>query len=303
MADDPLIIDGADGDDGKGAGSGTADDGAGKGADGADAGAGKDGGADAVDWRARMAGEDPDLSKFLGRYTSEAAALRDFKKLHGDMRSGKFIKPLDENATDEEKAAYRKQLGVPDEPKGYLDKLPDGLVVGEDDRPFVDVFLGKMHEAGAPPGLTGAALEAYYQIVEEQAAAESDQLATAKVAGEEALRAEWGKDYRRNLNALHGHLDTLPPEVKEAFTNGRGADGVPLGYNPEVMKWLSGLALEANPLATVVPGAGANQASAIADEIAKIEKMMREDRSAYNKDEKIQARYRELVSAREKLPK
>lgn len=250
-----------------------------------------------------MAGDDPDLAKFLGRYPTEAAALKAAKGLHADIRSGKYIKPLDESATDEEKAAYRKQLGVPEKPEGYLESLPNGLVVGEDDKPFVDVFLGKMHEAGAPPSLTGAALESYYQIVEEQAAAEAVQLDNAKVAGEEALREEWGKDYRRNLNALHSHLDTLPPRVKEAFTGGRGADGVPLGYDPEVMKWLASIALEANPLATVVPGAGANQASAIADEIASIETMMRVDRDAYNRDEKIQARYRELVAAREKLPK
>lgn len=256
-----------------------------------------------IDWRARLSGDDPELAKYLGRYASEAAALKAAKGIHGDIRSGKYVKPLDENSTDEEKAAHRKMQGVPEKPEGYLENLPDGLVVGDDDRPFVDVFLGKMHEAGAPPALTGAALEAYYGIVEEQAAAESEQLATAKAVGEEALREEWGKDYRRNLNVIHGHLDTLPPEVKEAFTDGRGKDGVPLGYNPAVMKWLAGLALEANPLATVVPGAGSNQASAIADEIAALENRMATDRKAYFKDERAQARYLELVTARDKLPK
>ena len=38
-----------------------------------------------------------------------------------------------------------------------------------------------------------------------------------------------------------------------------------------------------------------------AKKIAKIEKDMRTDRKAYNGDEKKQARYRELIEAREKL--
>lgn len=305
MATDPsTIIDGADDGEAEKGDLGTgADKGAAAEKGDADKGAGKDDGDKGaeIDWRTRLSGDDPELVKFLGRYGSEAAALKEFRKLNGDMRSGKLLKPLDENSTDEEIAAYRKRLGVPDEPKGYLDNLPDGLVVGEDDRPFVDVFLDKMHEAGAPPALTGAALESYYQIVEEQAAAESEALATVKASADDALREEWGTDYRRTLNVVHSHLDTLPPEVKKVFTHGKGDDGVPHGYNPDVMKWLAATALEANPLATVVPGAGANQGAAINDEIAALEQRMATDRKAYFKDEAAQERYRVLLAARDKM--
>jgi len=48
-----------------------------------------------------------------------------------------------------------------------------------------------------------------------------------------------------------------------------------------------------------VPGAGANAGQAIADEIATIERTMRENRPAYNRDERMQARYRQLLEARE----
>lgn len=255
------------------------------------------------DWRADMAGDDPELLKFLGRHQSKATALKEFKQIHADIRSGKYRKPLGDDPTDEEVAAYRKDFGIPDKPEGYLEALPDGLVVGDDDRPFVDTFLSKMHGANAPKSAVDQALSAYYEIVEDQVASEMEAIDQAKLASTDLLRQEWGPDYRRNLNIMHSHLDTLPEAVKEAFTLGKGPDGVPLGYNPEVLKWLTGLALEANPHATVVPGAGANQASAISDEIAKIEKMMRDDRKAYNADERIQARYRELITARDKLPK
>jgi len=70
--------------------------------------------------------------------------------------------------------------------------------------------------------------------------------------------------------------------------------------HPDMARWLAMNARTINPVATVVPGAGANIAGAIDDEITSIEKMMRTDRQAYNKDEKMQARLRELYGARER---
>lgn len=252
------------------------------------------------DWRARMAGDDEKLLGFLGRYQSEKAFVEAAKKDRDAVRNRAAVK-LPDNPTDAELAAYRKENGIPDKPEGYLEALPDGLVVGDDDRPYVDQFLTKMHGTNAPKGAVDAALSAYYEIVEEQAAAQSEKANAAKNESIELLREEWGPDYKRNLNVMHAHLDTLPEPVANAFKLGTGPDGTPLGYNADVLKWLTGLALESNPLATVVPGAGANQASAIADEIKAIEGVMRTDRAAYNKDPGMQARYRDLINAQLKL--
>jgi hypothetical protein len=41
----------------------------------------------------------------------------------------------------------------------------------------------------------------------------------------------------------------------------------------------------------------------VMEEKADIEKVMREDRKAYNKDEAMQSRYRELIEAEQKLKK
>jgi len=256
---------------------------------------------EATDWRTQWAGEDKELLSFLGRYHSKDAALKKFKETHDDIRNGKYRKPLGENPSDEDMAQWRKELGVPEATEDYYKSLPEALVVGDDDKPLVDQFLAAMHEQNAPPSVVSAAIETYYGIVEEQLAEEANIAREAEAAGVEALRAEWGADYKRNLNVVHAHLETLPTEVAEIFRNGRGADGVPIGYKPEALKWLASMALEANPLSTVVPGTGATQASAITDEIAKIEGIMRTDRTQYNKDETMQARYRDLLMAREKL--
>ncbi len=255
----------------------------------------------AEDWRARLSGGDEKLLGYLARVPSEKALVERVKRHEDDIKAGKYLKPLPENPTDEELAAWRKQQGVPDTAAGYLEKLPEGLVVGDDDKPFVEQFAESMFGVNAPPAVVSAAIEAYYGIVEEQAEAEIAAANEAKSGSIEALREEWGGDYKRNLNVMHGYLDTLPQEVADAFRHGRGPDGIPLGYNAAILKWLTAQAMEANPVATVVPGAGANQASAIADAMAEIENVMRTDRKRYNADAKMQERYRELIEASQKL--
>lgn len=255
------------------------------------------------DWRASFAGEDKELLGFLGRYHSQDAALKAWKKQHDDIRAGKYLKPLGEDATDEEKAAYLKSMGVPEKPEGYLEQLPSGLVVGDDDKPFVEKFLGQMHGANAPKAAVDAALTAYYGIVEEQEAAAAEANAAAKVQGEEALREEWGADYRRNLNAVKSFVESVPEDVGSILLGGTGADGVRLGNNPALLKWLASLALEANPLATVVPGAGANQAEAVDAELDALKAKMGDRNSDYWKGPtaaKQQARYLQLLEAKAK---
>lgn len=261
-------------------------------------------GAGGDDWRARLSGGDEKLLGYLGRLPSEKAVVERLKKHEDDLKAGKYLKPLPENATDKEIAEYRAQNGVPEKAEGYLDKLPDGLVVGDDDRPAVNTFIEAMHALHAPRPIVEAALGAYYKLAEQQQADEVDRIAEAKETSILALRDEWGADYKRNLNAVDSFLKTLPEDVAAALSGGTDADGIPLANSAPVIKWLAAQALEANPLSTVVPGAGANQASAVQDEIAKLEAMMQDRKSEYwtgpNSD-KNRARLRELYEAKEKL--
>lgn len=249
------------------------------------------------DWRSRLSGGDEKILKYLGKFQSEAAFAADAKKKNDALLNKASAPKLPENPTPEELAAYRKEMGIPDKPEDYLTSLPNGLVVGDDDRPFVDQFLEKMHGVNAHPSVTAAALDAYYGIVEEQETAQAEADSNADMECVTALKDEWGADYKRNANVLRSFLGTMPESVAEAITQARGPDGKILSMNADVIKWLTGKALEENPLATVVPGFS-DQPKAIEDEIASIEKVMRENRPEYNRDEKMQARYRELIEAR-----
>ena len=75
-------------------------------------------------------------------------------------------------------------------------------------------------------------------------------------------------------------------------------DGTALFNSPEFVEFFVGLAREFNPVLAVMGGDGRPLGKGIEDEIASIEKLMRENRPAYNRDEKLQARYRTLLDAR-----
>lgn len=253
------------------------------------------------DWRTKLAGDDEKLLGFLGRYASPKAFAEAAKKDRDTLRNGGAFKPLGEDATDEEVAAYRKAFGVPDTHDKYLEALPEGLVVGDDDKPAISQFAEAMHKANAPKAVVDAAIQTYYDIVDAQDAELIQRNEQAKEAGINDLRDEWGQDYRRNINVVGNYVSTLPEAVQAFINEGSMPDGTLIANNPDVLRWLAAQALESNPLATVVPGAGANAGQTIADEMAHIENVMRTDRASYNRDEKMQARYRQLIDAKSKI--
>jgi hypothetical protein len=94
---------------------------------------------------------------------------------------------------------------------------------------------------------------------------------------------------------------TTSQKLKETVLEARLPDGTKFGDSPDVMRLLVSLALVQNPAGIVVPGGSADPLQGAEDEITKIEKVMRENRPAYDKDVKMQTRLRDLYGAREKL--
>lgn len=253
------------------------------------------------DWRERAAAGDEKAAKRFARYTSPADALKALVEAQNKISAG--IKPaaLPENATDEERAQWRADNGIPATPDEYDLTLPGGLAIGEADKEVIADFLKHAHGADMRPEQVKSSLAWYYETQERQAQEQAQADAAMFQATEEELRQEWGGDYRRNVNLASTLLDNAPPGVKENLLGARLADGTALGNSPGVLRWLASLSRELNPLATVVPGSGATAAAAVETEIAALEARMGGDeatRKAYFKDEKAQARYRELVSAR-----
>ena len=252
------------------------------------------------DWRQKYAGEDEKLLKRLERYASPKAAIDALLEAQTKISKGEFSKPLPADATDEQKSAWREANGIPSKPDEYLSKLPDGMVLGEEDKAIFGKVAEELHALNAPPAIFNSLAKWYegFKDSEMTRLAEVEQASLQET--QEALREEWGGDYKANVNLINGWLAAAPEGVKDSLLSARLPDGTPVVNQVPLMRWLAQQAREINPAATLVPS-GNNTAMGVEQEIASIEKTMRENRRAYNADTAMQARYLKLIEAREKI--
>lgn len=250
-----------------------------------------------ADWREKMAGGDAKKLAKLSRYASPVAAVEAGLSAQAKISSGEYKSPLGKDAKPEEIAAWRAENGIPEKPEGYTVKdVPEG------DKEAIKTFLNAAHGANMSGDMVNASIGAYYSMLEAAKAARENQDIEIQKTSEDALRAEWGNEYRINQNLYKNLLSGLGVEAEKNFVHGRLADGTPIGSSPEVLKFLVGLARERNPVGVVTPSGVATDSS-VQSEIDSIEKTMRENRSAYNKNEPLQARYRELLDWRQRNTK
>jgi hypothetical protein len=255
------------------------------------------------DWREQLAGGDEKELKRLQRFTSPLTLRKSHRALEQKLSSGELKKALGPDATPEEVAAWRKDMGVPEKPDGYDLKFDNGLVIGEDDKPLVAAFLTAMHAENATPSQVKAGVAAYYKIQEQQQADRAQKDAEVRAAAEDDLRAEWGVEYRRNVGMVQALLATVPEEARDLFASARLADGTPMFSHPDMLRFFVGLQREINPAATLVPNTG-NQAQTIDNELSDLKAKMGDRDSDYwkgPKAEAMQARYRALLDAKAKM--
>ena len=252
------------------------------------------------DWRERVSKADQKALARLQRYASPEAALEALSALQLKISTGELRAVPKKDATPEELAAYRAAAGIPEKPEGYELTLRDGFTVPKEDKPVVDGFLATAHGANLNSAQASAVVDWYYAEQERVAEALAQRDKADALKARDELAAEWGADYRPNINSIYSLLDLAPAGVKEKLIGHRLEDGKGLASDPNVLRWFAALAREVNPAGTVAPGAGATQLNTIEDEIAQIETLMRTDRKAYNKDVRKQERLRDLYAARDK---
>lgn len=253
------------------------------------------------DWRDQVAKDDKSVKNILGRFATPADAIQSAIDIRKKISAGEIKMPLPKDAKPEDIAKWRTENGIPESPDKYELKLRDGLSIGKDDKPIIDGFLKAMHDKNTHPDVASAAVDWYYGEIERQTEARAVADKAKASEAQEVLREEWGPEYRTNLNVVENLLSTMPKDVADDFKYGRLANGTPIMASPAAIKWLLNMNLQLNPHSKVVGNTAGNPASAIDDQIAAIEKTMRTDRKAYDKDEKMQARLRDLYTAREGL--
>lgn len=257
------------------------------------------------DWREALAKGDQKTLERLARFPSVENVWDSYRQLEQKISSQKTAATLPDKPTPEQLTEYRKAVGVPEKPEGYLEKLPDGLVIGEEDRAAVDLLTERLHARNATPDIVADVIDTYYKIVEKNHNDMIEYQTTLKRDSGDALRAEWGPDYRPTINAITATLDGLDPETKELVEGMQLADGS-LAFNHQgFMRWMSSLALQINPAAIVVPGGGGDKLDTIKGEIATYEAEMRKNINAWQhvSNQSRRDRYMQLLDAQAKFGK
>lgn len=253
-------------------------------------------------WRQELAGEDVKALKQLERYQSPKDIWNKARALEQRISSGELRSSLPKDASPEQVNAWRSENGIPEAPDKYDIKFGDGGLP-EADQPVISEVLKVMHSKNLNNDQAKSVVDWYYDAVARQAEERQEKDKEFAAQAQEELRAEWGADYKPNVNMINGLVSMAPPEVQDLIKGARLGNGDPFLAHPGAMQWLAGMARTINPVTTIIPGAGANIGSAIDDEITSIEKLMATDRKAYNADEKKQSRLRDLYDARERLGK
>ena len=235
------------------------------------------------DWRKVIAGDDPDAMKTLERFPSPKELYGSYNSLRTKVSSGelKAISPYPAAGTPEQQAAWRAEAGIPTKPEEYKVEPPQGVVIGEADKPFVEGWLKHAHTKNLSNEAVNAGIAWWGEerIRRQEAAAQVQ--TDLKRETEDKLRAEWGQEFRPTMTRIEGLLDANLPagsDMKEAIMGS-------VATAPDFARLMAALAFQLNPGSTLVPGGAEGQVKSVTDWLSKADALMRSDRPAYNKSE------------------
>lgn len=257
---------------------------------------------DAPDWRDLLAGKDEKFRKQLDRFASLEGVGKKFRSLEQRFSSGEYQRGRPEGATPEEIAAWRKEAGLPDKADGYLENLalPNGVVLGEADKPVALGFAEAALDADISPAAYSKLVAKYYDMQDKVAAQRQDADHQFLQSSEDELRTEWGNDFRRNRTAINNLVAGWPEDVR-ALMAARDANGNMIGNHPGFLRMLANMAFELNPAATLVPAGVSNPGRSVDSRLEEIRKMRRDDPDKWDSDHALQAEERELLNAKMKM--
>ena len=239
--------------------------------------------------------------EIVGRFQSPGDVYKSMREAQIKISQGGNSAPvLPDNPTDDDIKAYREALGVPQKHDAYFEGLGDDAIAEADKGMFEDFFEHVLHKNHLPASVAADAASWWKDMQQsmEEVRGEADN--EIKAQTEDHLRGEWGRDYRTNVGILNNFVAKLPESIREGFQNARLPDGTPIMYHPDLVKALVGIENEINPASHITP-AGGDPGANVEERIAEIQKQMKTNRHAYNKDEKMQAEYRDLLTLRDKL--
>ena len=269
------------------------------------------------DWREKAAqhvsaGEEKAYKrelKRLERLKDPSAVYGMYRELETKFTSGSLTKIPGEDASEEDKRAFYNQIGVPEKADDYVKdfKFEDGEdFVGDDED--AKELLEALHKNGTPKESAHAVLNFLHERENMEAEMQDEEDEQYHWESQRALKEEMGPAYKRTINNISqlfrygaGGLEAENEEsVRNRLLNGRTADGIKIGDDPDMIRWLAAVSHEVDPVATVMDTTAAS-GRGVEERIKEIEKMIRTDKHAYFKDQDVQNEYVKLLEVRDKV--
>lgn len=197
------------------------------------------------DWRKMLAGEDDKSLKLLERYSDPSAFLGAHNEAVTKLTSklDGMVKLPGEGASDEDRQAFAKAIGIPESPDKYPRvKPPEGLQLSEGDTKFIDGAIQKLHQMGgfaATPQTAEVLQSLYYEAMQEQAANMAAQAVLKKAETEKTLQKEWGGEFKINMGMAEEALRAFGGEGIGDLLEMQMADGTRLGDHAGFIKLLA----------------------------------------------------------------
>lgn len=252
------------------------------------------------DWRNQFAGENKDLVKRFDRFDSPAALAKSYIALEQRVRSGEFKRstPLPEGADEAAVAKWREDNGLPTKADGY-EIAPPGIDLATLDantKASISAFQETFLKAGVSKDQAKAVSNGIFQLAEQQIQAEAVATAQHIDKAEDALRADWGTDYRTNLTMNRNQLTkAFGEDLASQMLEAKLPNGMKLGNVPEFSKSINQWARSNG--GDILIGDGGSAAKTIDSRIAEIETLMSKDMGQYTKS--VADEYGKLLERRE----
>jgi hypothetical protein len=255
-----------------------------------------------TDWREKIAGGDAKELEQLKRQGSPVDLWKKARALEQKLSSGEYKRDLPKDATPEQVKEWRAERGIPEAPAGYLEKLtlPDGVVLGEADKPIAAAFAEAAFDGSIDPGQYSKLVAKYYAMQDDMARQRAEADLAFQTESNTQLKAEFGAEYVPNLNRVKNLMAPLPETVAKNFLAGRMGDGTVIGDHPVVIKWLSSIARELLPTNTMLP-VSADNGKSVDSRLTELKALLKDRQSEYYKGpnaNKLQEEYRLLVDAK-----
>jgi hypothetical protein len=227
--------------------------------------------------------EDEKVKNLAGRYTTPAAMANALYEANREL--SQRVKMPGEDASDEDRAKFNKQMGVPESIDDYDIQAPEGMdpeaFASEEYQAPIKTIVADMHAAGASQGVVNAMLNKYFEM-EAAGKAEQARLDTEYMQKTEAdLRKEWGSSYDENVAFANDYLQNSPNLVKLELR-----DGSLLGSHPAFVRQMAEVGRMSNEGQLKFGLSGTEMAG---DMQAQYEQLSRDIHSAYQQGDRSKA--------------